>query len=453
MQNPDNIYLNPSSEYKVNEETRFAPIIACIRYICNRVLKKASVWITLAIFDITYVLSLLIPMFFSYQSRLYMISSLNLYAAIFLCFGAGSQGIMQAINTFIDPQKDGTEILLVSKPITRGQIVSARFIFLIGFGLFQALVTAILSCIPIFIIGTKSYSMVGIPATTIIFGGFGASFLSFMIMGSVAILVGLFSDGKIARTLPIVVLSLSGTIAVVNAQIAPIISGDPLYSVSQDIIKEINQDLEKHNYDNIPATLPGGTETNKIKSLTLENSLFRLYYVSETEQFIYVDAFVTAKRGILNYESINFKSTVTNENNKELPQLDPIQKEWITYFNKKLIETKQFNAKWTTAISFINPQSAFLTMTGVGKSSQSGLLINMLSPNYTYNSFREEGKDKPFEIKDSYNFSENNQYAYNVIKFKSQQIDTPWAVAIMWGGLFLISSGILILAYYRKDFK
>ncbi len=453
MENLDNKYLNPSNDFKVNEETKFAPIVACIRYICNRVLKKPSVWVTLGVFGVAYMLFLLFPILFEPAARPYMLSTLNLSAAIFLCFGAGGQGIMRAINTFIDPQKDGTEILLVSKPITRGQIILSRFVFLIGFGLFQAMVTAILSCIPIFVLGTKAFNSVGIPPTTIIFGGFGASFLSFMIMGSVAILVGLFSDGKLARTLPMIVLSLSGTVAVVNAQIAPFISGDPLYTISQNIIKEMNQDIKNTNND-MPKTLPDGTKTSEVKSFSLENNLFHFYYKNETEQFIYVSGNIICKKGLLDYNPIEFKSTVTKDQDGSLKEFDPIQREWVTYFNKKFLETKQINAKWTTAISFINPQSAFLTMSGVGKSSQNGLAVSMLSPNYIYNSFREDAKVTPLEIYDIYDYSSDyTQYAYNVVKFNAQQVDAPWAVAIMWGGLFLISSGILIAAYHRKDFK
>ncbi len=444
-------YLDPSSEYKVKQESKFAPVAACLRYICNRVLKKPSTWIVLAIFAVAYVVLLALPALFDKVTKPFMLASLNLPATICLCFGAGVQGIMRAINTFIDPQRDGTEILLISKPITRGQIILSRFLFLFTFGLVQAIATTILASVSVFLVGSSAFEEIKLPVATVLGGGLLASFLSFMIMGSVAILVGLFSDGKVARTVPMVVLSLSGTLAIVNAQIAPIITGDPLYEISKSTVSEMNKDLKAlKNGDSssgIPSTLPdGSTNTSTVKWFSSSMPIFRLNYADANNQFIYVDGYFNYSDGTSIWSrTLDVSSAYSKDN-----PLDSNKKAWIDYLTQKFIKVGSIAAKGTTAISFLNPQSAFLTMSGVGKSFQAGLGSGLLSPNYKYDGFKVTSET--LKINEYYT-NESDKSVYHAIVYNSTQVDAPWAVGIMWGSLFIISSAILIWAYYRKDFK
>ena len=176
-----------------NNKTSFwQPIGSMLKFTSNIIFKKPSTWIVFAIFSIMVLLLCLMPKFLSIGMPVYQaVSSTIIYGSIGVALSSGIQGVLRGLNIFKDSQKQGVEIILVSKPISRNQVLLSRFIFLICFSLLIAITNVLFTTIAMAIVGFNAYSNV----LLIIFGTFGSSIISFLVMALIAIMFNAPSFG------------------------------------------------------------------------------------------------------------------------------------------------------------------------------------------------------------------------------------------------------------------
>lgn len=204
-----------------NQVSFWKPICSMLSFSSNITFKKVSTWILLVISSLLIFFITLFPIFFGKNADAYIYrsyaESITFYCLIVISITTGIQGVLRGLSIFKDSEKQGIEIILVSKPITRTQVLISRFTFLIGFSLFIGLINMILVIIAMAIVGFWAYSNIGL----VIGGTFGCSILSFLIMALIAITIAILSPGKLSSILPFVILFLSSMVTIVMGSLGP----------------------------------------------------------------------------------------------------------------------------------------------------------------------------------------------------------------------------------------
>ncbi len=490
---------SPSAGFSPSKDEVFHPVFALWNFLCRITLKKASMWIVLAIFSILTLVSMLIPLmmfnnnYWNLPENVFKENTINqfiLIPSIIVCLGAGVQGILITLKIFIDSQKDGTEILIVSKPITRAQIIIARFTYLFMFGLSLSLINMLMVIIGMAIVGMEYYS-----ASSIVIGGsFGASFLSFSVMGIIGALIGLFSNGKVARVLPIVILSFSSTGAMVAGQMMPMLCQSPTATLQENIVsnlkaqyigKEIKYCKSTWNnngpdYELIPAHIQS-METYSYNPFIKYDQISKQIYLDGTFNFVldvtdnysWYNGDNHVRMDIKVSSLISTKNISTNETIDkvvpEKPNENPPNKHDLSDFNSKyaeytgskvseyissIIPLMSANANPAYIVNYLNPISAFATVMGTTSFSSNPFASDGLAPNFSIHKISKSYWQ--IEIPDN-TFTSTSQPEY-IKKFASyniitSQFDPSWAVALTWVGIFLAASVGTIAGYLRKDFK
>lgn len=421
-----------------NNKTSFwQPIGSMLKFTSNIIFKKPSTWIVFAIFSIMVLLLCLMPKFLSISMPVYQaVSSTIIYGSIGVALSSGIQGVLRGLNIFKDSQKQGVEIILVSKPISRNQVLLSRFIFLICFSLLIAITNVLFTTIAMAIVGFNAYSNV----LLIIFGTFGSSIISFLVMALIAITIAIFNFGRMSSILPIVILSFSSIISIVFSSMATIIAPTQLRNLSNQIIAKINKKIANNevsyeytdNYTN-------NKEKHKIKSFVNDsyNSLFELIkYEGNDYIALSRNAYLSVKCEGLDWNpSINISNESGDNSNLSTQILTEI---------KAFIASTNLSASGLVAINYINPISAFTSIAG-GTSGSSNLTMgtNDISYNFSLSNMK---PSSPITIN-------SNEIYNNVWTFTITQADPSWGVSLVWLSIIFALSTVNIISYNRKDFR
>lgn len=422
-----------------NYKTSFwQPIGSMLKFTSNIIFKKPSTWIVFAVFSVMVLLLCLMPKFLSIGMPVYQaVSSTIIYGSIGIALASGIQGVLRGLNIFKDSQKQGVEIILVSKPISRNQVLLSRFIFLICFSLLIAITNTLLATIAMAIVGFNAYSNI----LLIIFGTFGSSIISFLVMALIATTIAIFNFGRMSSILPILILSFSSIISIVFSSMATLIAPTQLRNLSNQIVTKLNKKIankevsyEYTDYDN---------QKYKIKSFEYDSfeSLFELIKY-EGNDYIVLSRYASLSvkcEGLDWHQSINISDN-SGDNNAQLSA------EILTEV-REFIASNNLSANGLVALNYINPISAFTSIAG-GTSGSSNLTMGTNDISYNF-SLLNMKPSSPITIN-------NNGYSEtynNVWTFTTMQADPSWGVSLIWLSIIIALSTVNIISYNRKDFR
>lgn len=414
MQNNEQVNLEFSS---TGFDKKMTPIISMLSFTTSVVCHKISTWVLFGISSFLVFIIGLIPIIIKNSiadiygfgwitTYILVVSSLALAQILVLTFFASIQGILRGLNIFKDTEKEGIEILILSKPINRSQILISRFIFLFIFAIILSIVNMLLVLITCAIVGFEYFENIG----ALIGGVFGATFLSFIAMALIAISIGLKLSNRAATALPIVILSIS-----TFAQIA-------LGSMSS-LISNSNQNIENAIAHNLVGRKIDSGVITKISRINFYTTFSPINDDTVIMQLkdIYFQYF-------LNNEMYYFSWNSYDNGEFEDPKDEKIMNEIID-----IITNQTIAASGLTAINYLNPISAF---SSIAIANNNPIDSATASLNYNYS-----------VDKITLQWSLNNGFVMKV-----SQADPTWAVFLVW--LFISSClGTLIwFDYKRKDF-
>lgn len=289
------------------------------------VLKKISIYITITTYLFLILSYTFIVPFLSHNSAI----KLFIYpiAPSFLFLSMVVVSCFIAIEIFRTPIEDGTELLVLSKPIDRREICIAKFLVFI----FYILIISFLS----FIVASTSHLYPNSyyeDNMNIMIGIFIASLTTGIVFGSLSILISIFSK-KI-----ITMLSIVGGVMILNimSMLGVVIFETPAQKISNNstsILSANIYNLNKRKNEIIDGMVLGqNTQNNSIKDV-YENSLknniyYKLIYTDFSTQFSSLYTFCApAKDKKLNIKAqfnMNTPYRLDFENYK-IPTIDEIQ--------------------------------------------------------------------------------------------------------------------------------
>lgn len=171
---------------------------AFFRFTWKLLLKKTSLYIAIiAYFILVLTFSLIVPQL-SGSNPIVIIS--NPIMSMFLLFGMAVVSCFIAVEIFRTSIDDGTELLVVSKPLSRREIVFVKLTVFIVSILIVSLISAAIGTTSF--ISTNSYLYDNI---NIVIGLFLGSFIVGIIFGSLATIISIFAKKVIAMLLTIAI--------------------------------------------------------------------------------------------------------------------------------------------------------------------------------------------------------------------------------------------------------
>lgn len=458
MEQKSTIYSNSDANIKINRDKIWKPLASYSYYLTARIFKMPSTYIFLAATFVAILLIAALPVFFNAQQQILMIPMMTTMLSLFGIILAGTFGIAKSLSIFADFESDGTELLIIAKPITRKQVLLTKFVFLAIIGLIYAALVTLLAFIGVAIIGVDTYNLIVSVSETMV-GVFISALISYLVLGLTAIAFGLKFSGKAARALPTVVSSASAIIAMIGVnlitsliQIPPVNNIEQVNNVLQTetAAKDLKYTVEKE-----------GTSTNELVIITsLSTSIGSNpigHFVKDSKKYFFVDSLFFSyldTPGDLSTAVIKQISARSIFSNSESATGDPNidnYKAIYQYVSEKtlaMLQTKNIQASGATAINFINPVSAFLAIAGTSVFMPQSI-TNAIPFNTGFSDFVEGGEVTNFM------FDERNTYTlpYSFIANESFQVDQAWVVGLVWLGIFAALATFTIIAYFRKDFK
>ncbi|MGL4951973.1 MAG: hypothetical protein ACRC4L_03215 [Mycoplasma sp.] len=436
----NNAYINNDKNIKVSSDTIFKPILSYLFYLFLRVFKMKSTYI---IMGLTLVIAILLPFFVHFiakfstsanASHAVFLEAVNFTATIFapwipltLIVMIGVFASVKGIQLFYDFQNEGTELLIVSKPIKRSQILIGKFTFLLLLGLvFSTLIT--LLSMPGIYQYTQIFKKHGVTPGGIFISSI-ASYIAMCLL-SISISIASKSGGKIAKVLPNLILGLSVILVNIIPSVAPILTPSKQIKEFKDgFVKKVENDPDIKAISDIQIEYNTSSSFFYISNFNLETS---------------------------DSEYVNFKYYYWGLQDPENPS-DPqynIQKQYhesLSIELSKYLEQKKGypTTKGLNAFSYLNPVSAFMSMSGVNLSSSLSSMIPNSPPPYNLNMSN-------FKSKNNVSITDGLDYYLlpSVVKpEKITKIDNQLYVSLTWFGILGLLSGFVMFKYQRKDFK
>lgn len=402
----------------------YKPYFSYLHYLFLRIFKSSStIWISVISWIFVFLLSMS-PVFLNKEDIQQFIPLFSLLIIIFNTVFSGIFAIIKSLNVFQDCLTDGTELLVISKPISRNQILFGKFSFIFAIGIIYSLLNTIFIAIGFSIVGLSNYSN----ANASIFGNLGASLLSFFIFAVISISISLKFSGKTARLLPFGVLLTSSIITIIFSQVSSFFSFP-----TQDMTKKIQEYLNNQLVSNKIQY-----QSNDVTKITL-NTPPLSYYQNESKSYFYIDRFdfeTNVTSGSWYLYSSNLISDTDIKN---------IYNYVVNNIYKYLKEIKSISASGIIAINYINPVSAFASIANLSNESNKVFNTRSTPYNFFYSNFKIQSNVEIVENLDKYN-------SPSAIEIQAQQMDAPWQIAILWFSLFSVLLVWIIYAYSRKDF-
>lgn len=454
-----------AQKYIPDDNTTYRPILSYTYYIFLRLIKNKSTWIIMIIAFIVSMFLGAVPIIISSQPSLIEIglSVMGTIGPMVITIFSMVFGVIKSLNIFSDSQSDGTELLIVSKPITRTQLIITRFIFLLIVGLVFSLLMFLAWTIGLAIVGFKHVD----DLTVSLLGVWAASFISFMMTSVITILIALKFSSRAARVLPLVIMSISAIVGVVPIVTSLLFNSGVPNSQIQKVAKTVDD-----NYALVPAinkfplTDNFGNQNIRVNNFSFGDgfstydSPFQLSN-NNNEYHLYLSKFMINPQT----DRVSFPlSNLLANNTNQYGTMD----EWKAIYRYVIqqaavaFDNYSVSANGIVAINFINPMSAFNTIAGTTGdnmlSSAFGSIPNSyFNSNYSYGNFIYS--NKAVYIKDSSydsngNYQEGTVLLPSAIKIdKVTQVDSPLFVGILWFGIFIITISLCVIVYFRKDFK
>lgn len=166
-----------------------------------------------------------------------------------------------AINVFKDSNEEGTELIIISKPISRFKIVATKFVLFGIFCLMINLSTVILSAFTIFLPRTESQFYVGLLVSMFI-----GNAVTFAIFGSISILLTV-NFAKIGVIITNIIISLLfliyQTLTLFVFSTPAKIMDDNYMSASSYIIQDRNTKTGEYAEDEVVQFIPSSVSADK----------------------------------------------------------------------------------------------------------------------------------------------------------------------------------------------
>ncbi|MGL4948407.1 MAG: ABC transporter permease [Mycoplasma sp.] len=425
-------FTNSNKEIKVNSDPIFKPLISYLYYVLIRVVKSMS---TIIIISLTMIVALLLsiaPSWFEGTDKVIVMRFIPILLSIMLIIFASTFGVSKSMQLFHEFQTEGTELIVVSKPISRTHILISKFGFLFILGLIYTALITIMCTIGFSVVGFDEYAASGITAA----GIFGATTIAYMIMGliSIAICISTDNSAKLAKTLPSIVLSVSAMACTIVPQLVTTLNQNPSDAQIKRLFIKINEDI----------STSGLTIKGEPVTALATNSFQKPFVYDAKGKFIYIGESINVHTGTSIKPAATIKTSDFSIKKEEKPSQE-IQDIYSYVIDVAMTEFKTNGLESTgqgwTAFNYLNPVSAFMSISGTDISSFTG--FRSLPYNYNLSEFSSAG------------ITNNETYEFpNTIKVgKAVQLDAPWAIAVLWGSVFIGLGIFTVIAYNRKDFK
>lgn len=191
------------------------PILNYFRFLSLYALKKKSTWLAPLIFSVVFVLIATIIGNFTGESQSTNLRMFMSISAMFSIVFFAIVGIVKGLNVFQDPAGEGIEILIVSKPIERWQVVLVKFLIFHLLGIIYLFASMIVYSICAAILGLNPSQ---ITFNQIAIGNPLTNWFAYMLLGTIGILLALKFNSKTILSIGIVtMMALSAADTFVNS--------------------------------------------------------------------------------------------------------------------------------------------------------------------------------------------------------------------------------------------
>lgn len=219
------IFTNTNTNIKLNTDPIFKPLKSYFLYLILRVIKSFSTIIVLVLTLTASIILSVLPIFFDADVRPLVMRIVPTILLVTLVVFSATFGITKSLQLFTGFQSEGTELIIISKPISRNQMLLVKFLFLIVLGLVYCGIVAAFSCIGFAVVGFDAYSAAGVS----IQGIFISIIVAYLVMGVLAIGISLItgSSEKLAKALPSLILSVSAIASLMAPQLISLTTQNP----------------------------------------------------------------------------------------------------------------------------------------------------------------------------------------------------------------------------------
>lgn len=498
------VYLPDDNDLELLEKNTNRAFFVILYFLFKRTFTKITTYISFIVLLAAPISSFLLPFFitgintndtnfFIFIKQFFMIGSgTTIFAAAFW-------GVNISLELFNEPQKNGLEILIVSKPVSRAQIIFARLLFLMITCLICSLIVFSSYLISIAVIGSnisnnKIYNQFSniYWSPQILVGAFLAPFLGYWMFSLLTILLGLKFSSKTSKTIATGITGLSFSLSIIVFQVQPLLYQNFNQKFNQDAARKIDLFLENKKDTNkekvFDMNLDNKNKANIIVSgysktgigfdgqskklvLDAQNFVFSnknngaLYKPTETynsygkRKYFSIPNKDSNQEDILRmqkYRNWNPKNDKFAETNSD--SFAPTKTEYDTWYNEKLeiykknmsilfnifhkaFKDYQVNPNPIVTLSYLNPFTTLMSIMNVtdsvlDKYSNSQFFLS----NYWYS----------INIKDSK--SELSEINMEIDKKIKEKADPNWALVIIILGINSIILSAIWLIYQRKDF-
>lgn len=249
-----NIFNNFTNRWKTSEGLK--PIGSYSYFLYNFIIKKKSTIVIPIVSFILVFFFTLIPSFFNSQGiDKTLTSTLLQFSVVLSVFMTMLYSVNKTINIFKDCQNEGVELIIVSKPIERWQILTTKFIFSFIF----IIIISMLNFISFSI--SASFSWFKVYGSTINFGKIIGLFLvSNLFVGifffGITTLFAIKFGKKLASSFPIILFSVLYVLSSVVSSISLFVSNNKVKSFSDNLNKQntnIGVKIVEENLNNNPS--------------------------------------------------------------------------------------------------------------------------------------------------------------------------------------------------------
>lgn len=421
-------------------------------YISKSFFKSWTTYICFLGFAGVLVLVSMVPYWMPENLRRKDVLDLIFYMEIAVsCIGISAQSIIKICQIYLDPQRDGIEILILSKPVKRIDIWIARTIFWLGFVGFIALIN----------IAIMNFSVVFSPWSTLLSKddflllSVGALLsqvtISSFLMG-VTLLVGYLFGNRVARSVSPGILTCSYIISSFSPFISSVINPmTPLKKINDDFLTYVNEPTTI-NQINVKIQAMGIT-TNKP--------------ITKIETDFVLNGFV-AKNDRLEFNGFKFIDEDKTDYSLQIMGHSNFETEIVNSFFNWLYESQKGKTinfdPFLVSLDYLNPISGVLKIARTNSQYNTRIqtmLSGIIDGHQTLSRYSNYSDIAP-------DFGNNKHYAVventpetpeatpkktYYTTYQKKDFDIPWVIAINWitisTFLFLASSYV----YMRKDFR
>ena len=342
--------------------------------------------------------------------------------------------VHKTVNVFLDPQTQGVEILIVSKPITRYQIIGVKLLVLVCLCVVASALLFIGACLGV-VLNNDLYDtaqQVDNPANSQVREGtqldfeyavlmFGSALTFALLFSSIAMLICLRGSKNMALMVP--------TVLFATLNVAALVASIPVFaataSVGANFMLKVNEQFDSEKQS---ANQRSAFRTRFSDDPTVVSIVYFQYIDGATNTTTTPDAQAEA--------DVAAFFTLWNETEQQNPGA------WFT------------TLKWIdVAVPLLSGSSLFKNSNSFGSLAIDDVLDNVLSdPNYSY---KLEPNDDWQAQKGSISWGTNQNFNYYPVgEIKRDKLITPnYSVILFWSLFAVALIGLSGYLYRRTDLK